>query len=85
MKHGKSCSIMFLLYQTEFDADARYESVVAIGTARILQDIAEKENILNRIICKYAPDYNDYELSKSRINGTSVIQISILKLTGKYH
>ena len=66
-------------------ADTAYQSIVAIGTAKILADDAEKRKILECIVRKYAPKYKGAEIPESRLHGTAVVKISIIRMTGKYH
>jgi nitroimidazol reductase NimA-like FMN-containing flavoprotein (pyridoxamine 5'-phosphate oxidase superfamily) len=66
-------------------ADTVYESVVVLGTAKIITDDAEKRKILGRIVQKYTPNFKGAEIPESGIQGTAVVKISIIRMTGKYH
>ena len=63
----------------------RYESVVAEGTATIVEDREEKYHALQLIAKKYAPasfkDSDDYILPKMEITG--VVRVDIETMTGK--
>jgi nitroimidazol reductase NimA-like FMN-containing flavoprotein (pyridoxamine 5'-phosphate oxidase superfamily) len=65
--------------------DTAYRSVVAFGTADILSDDIEKRKILGCIVQKYTPKFKDVEIPDSRIQSTSVVKITIIRITGKYH
>ena len=67
------------------DTNTKYESVIISGTARLVNDINEKENILKVIVGKYTPDLAGKELPINMVKGTAVIQIDITEMTGKYY
>lgn len=73
-KEGKPC-----------DTNTKYESVIISGTARLADDINEKENILKKIVEKYTPHLASKELPINMVKGTVVIQIDITEITGKYY
>lgn len=67
------------------DTNTKYESVIISGTARLADDINEKENILKKIVEKYTPHLASKELPINMVKGTVVIQIDITEITGKYY
>lgn len=67
------------------DTNTDYVSVVIHGTARLLEDTSEKENVLRKIIQKYTPHLTEKEIPMNMLKGTAVIQIAIREMTGKYY
>ena len=59
------------------DTNTKYESIIISGTARLVNNINEKENILNVIVEKYTPYLAGKELPMNMVKGTAVIQIDI--------
>lgn len=70
---------------TPCKADTEYESVVIMGTAGIVADLHNKHRILKDIIRKYAPRLLDEEIPENMVKGTTVVEIIIENITGKYH
>lgn len=60
-----------------------YRSVLLQGTAHIVEDFSQKETALRLIVEKYTPQLRDAPISDARMNGTAVICIDNLRLTGK--
>lgn len=67
------------------DINTEYKSVVISGRAEILSDPAKKEEILQQITLKYAPDFAGKELPPKMIRATAVIEITIEHCTGKFY
>lgn len=67
------------------NTNTKYESVVISGTAKLVDDIEEKEIILKKIVEKYTPHLASKELPINMVKGTAVIQIDIVEMTGKYY
>jgi len=67
------------------DTNTKYESVIISGTAKLVDDIDEKGNILKKIVEKYTPHLASKELPINMVKGTAVIQIDITEMTGKYY
>ncbi len=66
-------------------ADAEYESVVIRGQAARVEEYADKKAILEKIVAKYFPQLETYEMPDNAINGTAVVKITVENKTGKYH
>ena len=66
-------------------ADTEYESVVIIGNARVVEDIGLKRMILREITKKYLPQDPNMPIPENMFNGTAVVEVSIERITGKYH
>lgn len=67
------------------DTNTAYVSVVAQGTAKLLDKQEEKQRALSAIVRKYAPQLAGRELPSGMVKGTAVVQIAIEKMTGKYY
>ncbi|CFX82147.1 Pyridoxamine 5'-phosphate oxidase-related [Syntrophomonas zehnderi OL-4] len=67
------------------DTNTKYESVIISGTAKLVDDIEEKRNVLKKIVEKYTPHLADQEIPNNITNGTAVIRIDVTDLTGKYY
>lgn len=67
------------------DTNTKYESVIISGTAKRVDDIEEKRNVLKKIVEKYTPHLVHNELPDNMVNGTTVIRIDVTEMTGKYY
>ncbi|MDL2281349.1 pyridoxamine 5'-phosphate oxidase family protein [Selenomonadales bacterium OttesenSCG-928-I06] len=67
------------------ETNTKYQSVIITGTASLITDSQQKNNILTAIVQKYTPELTNNPLPDNMINGTAVIKIEILKITGKYY
>lgn len=65
--------------------DMAYRSVVAFGTARIVEDAKEKQTSLEALMEKYSPAFHDkaMEYISRNIERTAVIAVEINGLTAK--
>ncbi len=66
-------------------ADTEYESAVVFGDAKMTDDPEVKQKVLREFANKYIPDSDGMEISDNMENGTAVVEITIKKITGKYH
>lgn len=90
-----NCKVCFTVYDMkklimdEFgkacDTNTEYESVVVLGTATVVEDIAVKQMALDAVVCKYTPHLSNQKLPDNMIKGTCVIEIKIENCTGKYY
>jgi len=67
------------------DTNTEFNSVVILGNAKVLTDLAYKKEVLNKIVDKYTPHFSGKELPENMVRGTSVIEISVQECTGKYY
>ncbi|MDF1493165.1 pyridoxamine 5'-phosphate oxidase family protein [Caproiciproducens sp. CPB-2] len=67
------------------DTEAVYNSVVLTGSARVLDDLEYKREVLNKLVEKYTPQLVGMELPENMIKGTAVIELQVEECTGKYH
>ncbi len=64
------------------DCAQRYECVICFGTARLIEDAAQKSALLTQLTEHYAG--REFEPpSPARINGTAVVEITVTEMTGK--
>jgi uncharacterized protein len=61
----------------------RYSSVLVFGTARLIESTAEKVSILNAVSDRFAAGRPYQPVEASGVNGCSVVEISIEKISGK--
>ena len=88
-------SVSFAAYEMEYllydqdekpcDTNTKYHSVIIQGSASFIDDAQKKEQILRGIVQKYTPHLSEKPLPVNMINGTAVVQIEILSITGKYY
>lgn len=67
------------------DTNTVYESIVITGTAKLVADPLLKQKALNKIVEKYTPNFTGSKLPDNMIHGAAVIEISIIRCTGKYY
>lgn len=67
------------------DTNTKYHSVIIQGSASFIDDAQKKEQILRGIVQKYTPHLSEKPLPVNMVNGTAVVQIEILSITGKYY
>lgn len=67
------------------DVNTQYQSVVAFGTAGIVEDIAEKTEALNKVVGKYTPQLAGQQYPDNMLKATGIIKITIETVTGKYY
>lgn len=74
-------------YFTKGDFTTSFESVVVFGTAREVNDPAERMVAIKAICDKYLPDYHDSIEPAMQLSGhrTGIWAIDISSLTGKVH
>ena len=60
-----------------------YRSVLAFGTARIMEESAEKAAVTNRLVEKYAQGNSFKAPSEEAIANVAIVEISVTEMTGK--
>jgi len=74
----------FMYGPTECDTSVAYQSVVAFGRIRIVEDRAQKERFFAAFMDKYRdPDWDRPRYTFPRLDGVTVYAIAIERLTGK--
>lgn len=67
------------------DTNTRYTSVNVQGTAKRIDDLAKKQQVLEAVISKYTPQLAGKSIPSNMLKGTAVIEITIEQITGKYY
>jgi nitroimidazol reductase NimA-like FMN-containing flavoprotein (pyridoxamine 5'-phosphate oxidase superfamily) len=65
------------------DITTGYSSVIAFGTARVLDEPADKCRALDLIMGKYAPDIKENTYPEAVLTRTALIEITVERITGK--
>ena len=65
------------------DYGCRYRSVIAFGTARLVEDPAAKLEILDWLVAKYAAGHGYAPVTAERAAACAVVEIRVEELTGK--
>jgi len=60
-----------------------YRSVLAFGTARIMEESAEKAAVTNRLVEKYAQGNSFKAPSEEALANVAIVEISVTEMTGK--
>lgn len=71
--------------KTACNVNTEYESIVITGRAKVIEDSEIKEKVLRAIVKKYVPEMEKFPMPSAQINGTSIIEIEIEVMTGKYY
>lgn len=71
--------------ETACQVGTRYNSVVAFGYAKVIEEIERKNEILIKIVDKYTPQFSGEELSENSVKATAVVEIELLECSGKSH
>jgi len=77
--------LKLLLDENPCDVNTEYNSVIVFGEASIIEDENQKVCILKKIVEKYVPKLAQKDLPSNMIKAIGVIEISVLKLSGKYY
>jgi nitroimidazol reductase NimA-like FMN-containing flavoprotein (pyridoxamine 5'-phosphate oxidase superfamily) len=62
-----------------------YQSVVIAGRARLVADEAQKLQVLDALIAKYAPVHAGRGYQAEALTATGIIALDIERLSGKFH
>jgi len=61
----------------------RYRSVLVTGTARILENTAEKAAVVNKLVEKYAEGKSVQPPTEEAIKNVAIVEIAAIEMTGK--
>ena len=67
------------------DVNTAFNSIIAQGEAKIVDNLDEKKEALSKIVKKFTPHLMDKELPENMVNGTAVIRIDIQECIGRYY
>jgi nitroimidazol reductase NimA-like FMN-containing flavoprotein (pyridoxamine 5'-phosphate oxidase superfamily) len=71
--------------QIACDANTEFTSIIALGHAKLIEDLDFKREVLNKVVDKYTPNFSGSTLPENMVKGTAVIEIDITECTGKYY
>lgn len=71
---GEPCSV-----------NTEYESVIVLGTAKLMEPSDAKNAALSAVVAKYTPQLAGKPIPEKMVNGTGVIEITPTEITGKYY
>lgn len=67
------------------DTNTAFRSVIVLGTAKMIEDVSLKEDVLRLIVSKYTPQLSHLDFPEKMMKATGVIEIEISEITGKYY
>lgn len=67
------------------DVNTKYQSVVILGTAKLVKETDEKIEALNQVVKKYTPELAGQEFPENMLKMTGIIKITIGEMTGKFY
>lgn len=67
------------------DVNTKYQSVVVLGQAKMIDEMALKIEILNQVVEKYTPHLVGQQYPENMLKGTGIIEITIDSITGKFY
>jgi len=75
-----------LIHDAELPCDTNtdYQSVIILGTAKLIHDDALKIEVLNEVVKKFTPQHAGKSYPPAMLKATGVIEITPLETTGKY-
>lgn len=66
------------------DTNTDYQSVIVLGSARLIDDEALKIRVLDAVVKKYTPQHAGKNYPATMLKATGVIEVTPLEITGKY-
>lgn len=67
------------------DTNTAFRSVIILGTAKVVEDVAMKEKILHAVVEKYTPQLSHLNFPEKMMKATGIIEIEPVEITGKYY
>ncbi len=67
------------------EVNTAYQSIVAFGTASMVEEEERKIEILKAVVEKYMPGLSGRAFPENMLKGTGIIEISVAAVTGKYY
>lgn len=77
--------LLFDAKEKPCDTNTKYTSINIQGTAKRIDDLTKKQQVLESIISKYTPQLIGKPIPSNMLKGTAVIEITIEQITGKYY
>ncbi len=72
-------------HENPCDTNTAYRSVIILGTAKMIEDRAMKEKILQAVVEKYTPQLSHLSFPENMMKATGIIEIEPVEMTGKYY
>ncbi|MBP1617932.1 MAG: pyridoxamine 5'-phosphate oxidase-related FMN-binding protein [Bacteroidetes bacterium] len=66
------------------DTNTDYQSVIILGTAKMVEDDSLKIRVLDEVVKKFTPQHAGKSYPAAMLKATGVIEITALETTGKY-
>ena len=66
------------------ETNTDYQSVIILGTAKVIDDDALKIKVLDEVVKKYTPQHAGKSYPPAMLKATGVIEITPAETTGKY-
>ena len=66
------------------ETNTDYQSVIILGTAKVISDDALKIKVLDEVVKKYTPQHAGKSYPPAMLKATGVIEITPTETTGKY-
>jgi uncharacterized protein len=66
------------------DTNTDYQSVIILGTAKLIDDDSLKIKVLDEVVKKFTPQHTGKAYPAAMLKATGVIEITALETTGKY-
>jgi len=66
------------------ETNTDYQSVIILGTAKVISDDALKIKVLDEVVKKYTPQHAGKSYPTAMLKATGVIEITPTETTGKY-
>jgi nitroimidazol reductase NimA-like FMN-containing flavoprotein (pyridoxamine 5'-phosphate oxidase superfamily) len=67
------------------DTNTVFRSVIILGTAKMIEDMEIKKEILQTIVEKYTPQLSHLSFPEKMMKATGIIEIEPIETTGKYY
>lgn len=67
------------------DTNTEFRSVIILGTAKMVDDLEIKTEVLKSVVKKYTPQLSHLEFPAKMMTATGIIEITITECTGKYY
>lgn len=67
------------------DTNTAFRSVIILGTAKMIDDRALKDEVLHAVVAKYTPELSHLDFPEKMMKATGIIEITPIEITGKYY
>ena len=67
------------------NTNTEFRSVIILGTAKMVEDMVLKEDVLHAVVAKYTPQLSHLSFPEKMMKATGIIEITPTETTGKYY